>query len=208
MNITSLSVCISTHIVIRDADTGKILCEGSNAIHQENMSTVLATALARGANSFISEIHFGRGASVTATDGSVSYRLPNVFGSNAELYSPTYFIVVDAQDLNNFDTANNAVTVTHTNGTTFSNTVVTATLDYSMPAINDSVFNIVNITENSLNATTEVNGEMVFDEIALKTKGSVGLNSGLLLTHFIFHPVEKSSNQRIQLVYTLKVQAG
>lgn len=208
MNITSLPVKITTHIVITDADTGEILREGENAIHQENMSQVLATALARGANSFISEMHFGKGASVTAIDGSVSYRTPNVFGSNSELYNPIYFTVVDVQDLNNSDTANNNLTVTHTTGTTYSNTVVTATLDYDDPVASDSVFNIVNSTENSLNATTSVDGEMVFDEIALKTKGTVGLNSGNLLTHFIFHPVEKSRNQRIQIVYTLKVQAG
>jgi hypothetical protein len=208
MNTTSLPVTITTHIVITNADTGEILREGQNAIHQENMSQVLATALARGANSFISEMHFGKGASVTSIDGSVSYRTPNVFGSNADLYNPTYFTVVDAQDLNNPDSDNNNLTVTHTTGTTYSNTVVTATLDYSDPVANDSVFNIVNSTEDSLNATTSVDGEMVFDEIALKTKGTAGLNTGSLLTHFIFHPVEKAQNQRIQIVYTLKVQAG
>ena len=208
MKLESLPVKITTHIVIRDPDTGAILREGQNAIHQENMSQVFATALARGINSFVSEMHFGKGASITATDGSISYRAPNVVGANAELYRPTYFRVVDAQDLYNPDTASNNVTVTHTSGTTYSNTVVTATLDYSDPIATDSVFNTVNITENSLNATTSVDGELVFDEIALKTKGTEGLNSGKLLTHFIFHPVEKSYNQRIQIVYTLKVQAG
>ena len=55
------------------------------------------------------------------------------------------------------------------------------------------------------NADTELIKKFL---IALKTKGTAGLNSGHLLTHFIFHPVEKSHNQRIQIVYTLKVQAG
>jgi outer membrane lipoprotein-sorting protein len=208
MNITSLPVKITTHIVISDADSGEILREGSNAIHQENMSQVFATALSHGTNSFISEMHFGKGASVTAINGSISYRTPNVFGTNSDLYNPLYFKVVDGQDLNNLDANSNSVTVTHTTGTTYSNTVVTATLEYNDPVASNSVFNIVNSTENSLNATTTVDGEMVFDEIALKTKGTAGLNSGKLLTHFIFHPVEKSYNQRIQIVYTLKVQAG
>lgn len=208
MNITSLPVKITTHIVISDADTGEILREGQNAIHKENMSLALATALARGANSFISEMHFGKGASVTSIDGTISYRAPNVFGANSELYNPIYFTVVDAQDLNNRDATANNLAVTHTTGTSYSNTIVTATLDYSDPVANDSVFNIVDITENSINATTNIDGEMVFDEIALKTKGISGLNTGELLTHFIFHPVEKSYNQRIQIVYTLKVQAG
>lgn len=208
MNTTSLPVKITTHIVISDADTGEVLREGKNAIHQENMSYAFAVALARGTGSFISEMHFGRGASITATNGTISYRRPNVFGLNADLYDPVYFRVVDAQDMNNPDSASNNVTVTNTSGTTYSNTVITATLDYSDPIANDSVFNIIDSTEDNLNATTTVNGEMVFDEIALKTKGSTGLNSGNLLTHFIFHPVEKSANQRIQIVYALTVQAG
>ena len=208
MNTTSLPVKITTHIVISDADTGKILREGKNAIHQENMSYVFATALARGINSFVSEMHFGKGASITATDGSITYRNPNVVGSNADLYNPVYFRVVDAQDLNNVDPGSNNVTVTNTSGTTYTNAVITATLDYGDPVASDSVFNIVNSTENSLSATTTVDGEMVFDEIALKTKGITGLNTGNLLTHFIFHPVEKSANQRIQIVYALTVQAG
>jgi hypothetical protein len=117
MNTTSLPIKITTHIVITDADTGEILREGQNAIHQENMSHVLAQALAREVNSFVSEMHFGKGASITATDGSITYRSPNTFGSNADLYNPVYFRVVDAQDLNNPDSANNNVTVTNTSGT-------------------------------------------------------------------------------------------
>ena len=208
MKLEQLSVSISTHITIRDLDTGVVLCEGSNAIHRENMSKALAESLARGANFFISEIHFGRGASITATDGTITYRPPNVVGANANLYKTSYFRVVDGEDLNNPDAAANKVSVTHTSGTTYADTTVMATLDYSDPLANDTIFNIINSTEQSLDATTLIDGEFVFDEIALKTRGTTGLNSGKLLTHFIFHPVEKASGQRIQIVYALRVQAG
>jgi len=208
MKLETLPVSITTHIVIRDLDTGAILREGENAIHQENMSVALATALARGSNCFVSEMHFGNGASIIATDGSVSYRLPNIAGTDADLYNDTYFRVVDGNDLQNPDSAENNVTVVHSKGATYADTVITATLDYNDPVSTDSVFNIIDSTRNSLDATTTVNGEMIFDEIALKTKGTEGLNSGKLLTHYIFHPVEKGTNQRIQIVYKLRVQAG
>jgi hypothetical protein len=208
MKIQTLPVSIETFIVIKDLDTGDILCEGSNAIHQENMSTAIAQSIARGTGFFISEIHFGNGASITGIDGTITYKTPNVTGISADLHKPTYFRVVDEEDLNNPNSLENKVTVTHTNGTTYADTVVTATLDYADPDVNDSVFNIVNGTQQSLDATTSVNGEFVFDEIGLKTRGDTGVNTGNLLTHFIFHPVEKLANQRIQIVYTLRVQAG
>jgi hypothetical protein len=208
MKQETLPVSITTHITIRDLDTGEVIREGKNAIHQENMSIALATALARGSNFFVSEMHFGNGATVISTDGSISYRLPNVAGVDADLYNNTYFRVVDGSDLQNPNSTENNLTVVHSKGTTYADTVITATLDYADPVAADTTFNIVNSTENSLDATTTVDGEMVFDEIALKTKGTEGLNTGKLLTHFIFHPVEKGANQRIQIVYQLRVQAG
>jgi hypothetical protein len=211
MSMTSmkLPIKIDTFIVIKDLDTGKILREGHNAIHRENMSIAIANGLARNNNSsFISEIHFGRGASVVSDTGTITYRKPNVTGISANLYNTVYFRVVDDEDLNNPDFEFNSTKQVHTTGTDFSDTVITATLDYTEPMINDSVYNIVNGTQQSLDATTSVNGEFVFDEIGLKTRGLTGLNTGNLLTHFIFHPVEKQANQRIQIVYTLRVQAG
>ena len=208
MNITPLPIRIETSIVITDLDSGKELVRGSNAIHQENMSNAIAKMMSRETNFFISEMHFGNGASIVGSDGNISYREPNVTGLSADLHNSKYFRVVDDNDSNNPDITSNTVTVVHTNGTTYSDIVVTATLDYSDPDPEDSVFNIIDSTQESLDATTSVTGEFEFDEIGLKTRGATGVNTGYLLTHFIFHPVEKLANQRIQVVYTLRVQAG
>ena len=208
MNIQEIPINFETFIVITDLDTGKVLCEGKNAIHTENMSTAIAQSLARGIGSFISEMHFGSGASITGTDGTITYKKPNVTGQDATLHNTKYFRVVDEDDANNPDTTANKVSITHTTGTGYADTLVVATLDYADPGVDDSVYNIVDNTQQSLDATTSVTGEMVFDEIGLKTRGTSGLNSGNLLTHFIFHPVEKQSNQRIQVAYTLRVRAG
>ena len=46
----------------------------------------------------------------------------------------------------------------------------------------------------------------MFDELGLQCK--VGANAGdlLLITHVIFHPVQKSLNRQIQIDYTLRIQ--
>jgi hypothetical protein len=208
MNIQPLPIRIETSIVITDLDSGKELVRGSNAVHQENMSNAIASMMSRETNFFISEMHFGNGASIIGADGNITYRTPNVNGLSADLHNSKYFRVVDDADSNNPDISSNTVTVAHTNGTTYSDIVVTATLDYSDPDPEDSIFNVIDSTQESLDATTSLTGEFEFDEIGLKTKGIGGLNTGYLLTHFIFHPVEKLANQRIQVVYTLRVQAG
>jgi hypothetical protein len=208
MNIQPLPIRIETSIVITDLDSGKELVRGSNAIHQENMSNAIAGMMAREPNFFISEMHFGNGASIIGADGNITYRAPNVNELSADLHNSKYFRVVDDTDSNNPDNTVNNVTVAHTNGTTYSDIVVTATLDYADPDPENSSFNLVDSTQESLDATTSLTGEFEFDEIGLKTRGVGGLNTGHLLTHFIFHPVEKLANQRIQVVYTLRVQAG
>ena len=55
----------------------------------------------------------------------------------------------------------------------------------------------------SLDQTSTIQS-FTFNELGLKTKGTSGLGKGLLLTHTIFHPVQKSTNRLIQIVYTLR----
>jgi hypothetical protein len=208
MNIQELPISIETFITIKDLDTGKILVEGSNAIHQENMSVALSLALARLSGSFISEMHFGSGAAIIATDGVITYRKPNIVGVGSDLYTPTYFKVVDDSDINRVEGSTDGVTIQHNTGSNYSDVIVTATLANNEPLAVDSIYNTFDATSSSLDATTIYDGEFEFNEIGLKTKGSTGLNSGNLLTHFIFHPVQKNADQTIQIVYTLRVRAG
>ena len=45
----------------------------------------------------------------------------------------------------------------------------------------------------------------MFDELGLTSYASSG--TGKLLTHVIFHPVQKSLNRLIQIDYTVRVQS-
>jgi hypothetical protein len=45
-------------------------------------------------------------------------------------------------------------------------------------------------------------GDYVFDEIALYTANDD------LLTHVVFHPVQKSANRKIQVLYTIRLRTS
>jgi hypothetical protein len=81
--------------------------------------------------------------------------------------------------------------VVHSGGNTFSDIVITSTLDYGEP-----------IGQAALDDTADLEGDFVFDEIGLVSQ------QGRLLTHLIFHPVQKSANRKIQIVYTVRISVG
>jgi hypothetical protein len=54
--------------------------------------------------------------------------------------------------------------------------------------------------------TTTINDTFTFDELGLFSwEGTAG--AGNLLTHVIFHPVQKSLNRLIQIDYTIRIQS-
>ena len=186
------------HIKIWDPISGDIFVNMHNAIHFENMSIAIARALASSGLHHIYEMHFGNGGTTVSGTGVVTYKSANVNIATDDLYNKTYFQVVDETDtVNNLDIANNMTEVTHVAGTTYSDVITTCTLDYGVPAGQDVVDN-----------STDMEADFVFDELGLKSKGSGALGSGLLLTHVIFHPVQKSANRLIQVVYTLRIRVG
>ena len=47
--------------------------------------------------------------------------------------------------------------------------------------------------------------DFIFDELGLRSYSADG--TGKLLTHVVFHPVQKSLNRLLQIDYTIRVQS-
>ena len=190
-------VMMQGHIKIWDPETGEVMVDKRNAIHYENMSTALANSLANKTTGFVHEMAFGNGGTTVDTTGVITYLTPNTTGTNATLYNQTYYKVVDDNSSTNKDTTRNKMEVRHTAGNKYTDIVVTCTLDYGEPT-----------GQSAFDNTTNFNGDYVFDELGLKSwEGTENGATNKLLTHVIFHPVQKSLNRLIQIDYTLRIQS-
>lgn len=190
---------IQGHIKIHDPESGEVFIDKRNAIHYENISEAIAYTLANKGQSYIYEMHFGNGGTSVDPTGVINYLPSNTNTQNANLYNPTFAKIVDDTATANTDPIRNRIEIRHVPGQVFSDLVITCLLDYGEPA-GQSAF------DNSQN----LNDEFVFDELGLKarsTDGSFGLaTTGKLLTHVVFHPVQKSLNRLIQIDYTVRIQ--
>jgi len=181
-------------IKIFDPNSGQVFVEKSNAIHYENMSISLAQTLANRDVGYIYTMAFGNGGSSVDPTGVITYLPPNITGQNTDLYNETYFKIVDDNSSANTDPANNKMTVLHTAGQVYTDILVTCLLDYGEPP-----------GQQAFDNSTNFNGEYVFDELGLKAYTGSG-EANRLITHVIFHPVQKSLNRQIQIDYTIRIQ--
>ena len=97
---SALSLAFETQITIHDNVDGVIL-SASNAVHPQNVSRILARALANEANHSIYRIAFGNGGTYVDATGGVIFRTPNdgqlpdTRAWQSRLYHETYSEVVD-----------------------------------------------------------------------------------------------------------------
>lgn len=185
---------IEGHIKIWYPETGEIAINKRNAIHYENMSISLAESIANAGQGFIYEMAFGNGGTTIDPTGIITYLTPNSTGTNASLYNETYSKVVDDRSSVNIDPIRNKIETRHVTGTNYTDVFVTCLLDYGEPSTQDAF-------DNSNNA----DGTFIFDELGLKSYSTTGTSR--LLTHVIFHPVQKSLNRLIQIDYTVRIQS-
>ena len=140
---------------------------------------------------------FGNGGTSVDPTGIITYLTPNSTGTNASLYNQTFNKVVDDQSVNNVDPYRNKTEVRHVSGTNYTDVIITCLLDYGEPA-----------GQAAFDNTTDFNGNYVFDELGLKSwEGTEDGATNKLLTHVIFHPVQKSLNRLIQIDYTVRIQS-
>jgi hypothetical protein len=187
-------VKVEGFIKIFDPKSGEVFVDKKNAIHYENMSVSLAETLAHKTQGWIYQMAFGNGGSSVDPTGVITYLPPNTTGQNADLYNETYFKVVDDNSAVNTDSVNNNLTVLHTPGKVYTDILVSCLLDYGEPP-----------GQQAFDNSTNFNGEYVFDELGLKSWTGAD-TSPRLITHVIFHPVQKSLNRQIQIDYTVRIQ--
>ena len=190
-------IMLQGHIKIFDPETNEVFVDKSNAIHYENFSEALALCISNRDTGFIHEMHFGNGGTSVDATGIITYLPTNTTGANSDLYNPTYYKVVDDNSSLNIDPIRNKIEVRHIASKLYSDVLVTCLLDYGEPS-----------GQAAFDNATDLNGDYVFDELGLKAwPGSeVGVGNGKLLTHVVFHPVQKSINRLIQIEYTIRIQ--
>ena len=195
----SSGIYVRGHIKIFDPETQEVYIDKPNAIHYENFSQALAWSIANKGKNFVYEMTFGNGGTSVDPTGIITYLPTNTVGQNSNLYNPTYSKIVDDTSAANINPINNKMTVTHIPGTVYTDILVSCLLDYGEPN-----------GQANFDNSQDLNGLYVFDELGLRgrsTDGTVGLTStGLLLTHVVFMPVQKSLNRLIQIDYTVRIQ--
>ena len=190
-------IYVTGHLKIHDPDSGEVFVNKRNAIHYENISEAIAYSLSHRDQLYMYEMHFGNGGTAVDSTGVITYLTPNTTNQNANLYSPTYFKVVDDTDtIRNADPLHNKMEIRHVPGNPYSDIIITCLLDYGEPA-----------TQSVFDNSTTLNDTFTFDELGIKARATSGVaGAGKLLTHVIFHPVQKSLNRLIQIDYTVRIQ--
>jgi hypothetical protein len=199
MSIVNLSYKVEGFLKIYDPNNGEIFVDKKNAINYENMSVAIADTLSSRGYGEIYQMAFGNGGASVDQTGVITYLPPNVTGQNAALYNQTYAKIVDDTSVFNLDPTRNKMTVLHTTGTVYSDILVQCLLDYGEPA-----------GQAAFDNSTQTDSTYVFDELGLLANYGTDNNGNVitrLLTHVIFHPVQKSLNRQIQIDYTIRIQS-
>ena len=158
------------------------------------MSVAMVNSLSNQGQGTIYEMVFGNGGTTVDPTGLITYLTTNTIGVNTSLYSQTYTKVVDQNSAENTDPVRNKMEIRHVSGATYSDILVTCVLDYGEPDGQEAFDN-----------SQDMSGNFVFDELGLRSYNPNG--DGKLLTHVVFHPVQKSLNRLLQIDYTIRIQS-
>jgi hypothetical protein len=199
MSVINLSYKIEGFLKIYDPNNGEVFVDKKNAINYENMSEAIADTLSSRGYGEIYQMAFGNGGASVSETGVITYLPPNTTGQNAALYNETYAKIVDDTSVFNLDPTRNKMTVSHTTGKVYTDILVQCLLDYGEPA-----------GQAAFDNSTQTDSAYIFDELGLLANygtDSTGAVITRLLTHVIFHPVQKSLNRQIQIDYTVRIQS-
>ena len=190
------NIAVRGHIKIYNPETGQVFIDKPNAINYETFSISLAQSVSNQGRGMIEGMAFGNGGTRVDDTGIITYLTPNVIGTTAGLYNQTYYKVVDSNQTYDLDPARNFMEVRHVAGSFYSDVLVSCLLDFGEPN-----------GQMAFDNATNSDGTYVFDELGLRAYSPNGPGTGPLLTHVIFHPVQKSLNRMIQIDYTIRVRS-
>jgi hypothetical protein len=182
------------HIKIFDPSSGEVFIDKRNAIHYENMSVAMANSISNQGKGTFYEMVFGTGGTTVDPTGLITYLTPNTVGINSNLYNQTFRKVIDQNAAENIDPIRNKMEIRHISGATYTDVLISCLLDYGEPDGQEAFDN-----------SQDMSGDFVFDEMGIKSYDSSG--NGKLLTHVIFHPIQKSLNRLLQVDYTIRIQS-
>ncbi len=193
MKNENLNINVVGHILMKDMMTGEVLVDQDNAIHPQNLATVIARGLANEANNQIFTMKLGNGGTNIDSGLNINFLPANTVGTTASLYNSTYSEVVDDSDVN--VALGNSVT-SAASPTPAITSVVTCVLELTADepagqAPNDGV-------------TTNPDSTYTFDELGLFTNDA----PELMVSMLVFSPVEKTSNRAISITYTLTISVS
>jgi hypothetical protein len=196
---TMIPIQIEGFVKAFDPNTGEVFVDKKNAIHYENISEAMAYTLSSRGFGQIYKMAFGNGGASVDETGIITYLPPNTVGQNAALYNQTYAKIIDDTNVLNADPTRNRMTVGHISGKVYSDIIVQCLLDYGEPP-----------GQSAFDNGAQLESTFTFDEIGLLADygtDNVGNELTKLLTHVIFHPVQKSLNRQIQVDYTIRIQS-
>lgn len=219
--INSVPLTVTGHVLIKDKETNEIVLDKPNAIHYGNISTEIAQALVGDNESFITYMAFGNGGVIIDTSGNIIYRKPNT-SLNKDKFARLYNTTLIAQVTNEASNIHSDLmyaTVPGGNVKNYEDIVVVVTLEQGVPQTQMTLDD----ANGLCNQTQDVSVNFVFNEIALytgqrKSQGAMIIENEAdiqsflteddktLITHVIFHPVQKSMNRILEITYTLRIQ--
>lgn len=209
MQTEQTNIKFNSNVLLKDANTGEVFVDKSNAVHPQNMARVIARGLANETNSNIHLVALGNGGTFIDTTGVIRFNNPNTTGTDAVLYSETYSEVVDGTVVNGNDIFSAASTTDITSIVTIEVTISPDEPSDQWLTDSTGVDTLSNPQDNSTAYQYE------FDEL-----GCFAINplydplnptiepEFLLLTHIIFQPIAKSQNRQLQLTYTLTISVS
>jgi hypothetical protein len=175
---------------------GTVVMNRRNAVNKENAALMFARAITNRPLGVIYYMAFGNGGATIDSLGNVILNPPIIAGgTNTNLYSPIFNVIVDSQagvsisNLLNISTGTGSENYKHTVGTEYTYANINAILGKNDPF----GYLVVPSGENP------THGVVTFNEIGLK------LADESLITHVTFTPIEKKSTVILQILYTLKI---